>query len=68
MEDSTEYLVPVNNDLTTFVHVSNYIHFEYFVGYEVAALLGYKNSRDVIIKSVSKCNQLHFKDYPGAIY
>ena len=53
------------NDLTMYSYISNYLCFEYFVGYEIAALLGYKNTRDVIIKNVSKSNQLEFRDYPG---
>ena len=39
------------------------IMFEYFVGYEIASLLGYKNVRNVIKNNVSKSNQLLFKDY-----
>jgi very-short-patch-repair endonuclease len=38
---------------------------EYFVGYEIAALLGYANTTKVIINNVSKCNQIVFKDFPG---
>jgi len=38
---------------------------EYFVGYEIAALLGYKNPAEVIKNNVSKCNQIVFKDFPG---
>ena len=38
---------------------------EYFVGYEIAALLGYANTTKVILNNVSKCNQIIFKDFPG---
>ncbi len=55
----------IDSDLTIFSYISNHLFFEYFVGYELAALMGYTNTRDVIIKNVSKCNQLVFRDYPG---
>jgi very-short-patch-repair endonuclease/prophage antirepressor-like protein len=53
------------NELTTYTYISNGLYFEYFVGYEIAALLGYKNTTQVVIINVSKSNQLVFKDYPG---
>ena len=37
---------------------------EYFIGYQISALLGYKNPAEVIKKNVSKCNQLIFRDLP----
>jgi hypothetical protein len=37
---------------------------EYFVGYQISALLGYNNTREIIKKNVSKCNQLPFRDLP----
>ena len=52
-------------DLVMYSYISNYLCFEYFVGYEIAALLGYKNPINIITTSVSKCNQLQFRDYPG---
>lgn len=39
--------------------------FEYFVGYEVATLLGYKNPNQTVKDIVSKSNQIYFKDYVG---
>lgn len=54
-----------NDELLEYYYVSNGMMFEYFVGYEIAALLGYKNTTQVIVNSVSKSNQLIFKDYPG---
>jgi very-short-patch-repair endonuclease len=59
IEDDTE------NELTTYSYISNHLCFEYFIGYEVAALLGYKNPAEIIKKNVSKSNQLIFRDYPG---
>jgi transposase-like protein/very-short-patch-repair endonuclease len=53
-------------ELTTYTYISNGLFFEYFVGYEISSLLGYKNVNQAISNSVSKCNQLLFKDYPGA--
>ena len=53
------------NELTTYTYISNGLYFEYFVGYEIAALLGYKNPSEVIKKNVSKSNQIEFRDYPG---
>lgn len=52
-------------ELTTYSYISNHLCFEYFVGYEIAALLGYRNTQCVIINNVSRCNQLVFRDYPG---
>ena len=54
-----------NNELTTYSYINNGYCYEYFVGYEVAALLGYANPKNVITNNVSKCNQLVFRDYPG---
>ena len=52
-------------ELTTYSYISNGLYFEYFIGYEISALLGYKNTRDVIKNNVSICNKLEFKDFPG---
>jgi very-short-patch-repair endonuclease/AraC-like DNA-binding protein len=54
-----------NGELTTYSYVSNYMCFEYFVGYEIASKIGYKNPAEVIKNNVSKCNQLIFRDFPG---
>ena len=54
-----------DNELTTYSYINNGYCFEYFVGYEISSLLGYNNTRQVIINNVSKCNQLVFRDYPG---
>ena len=56
------------NELTTYSYINNGIYFEYFVGYEIAALIGYKNPAEVIKSNVSISNKLAFKDYPGAKY
>ncbi len=40
---------------------------EYFVGYQIAALLGYNNPNQVIKNNVSKCNRLIFRDLPDEI-
>ena len=53
------------NDLNMYSSISNNICIEYFVGYEIAALLGYKNPSKTINDNVSKCNQLEFRYYPG---
>jgi len=54
-----------NNELTMYSYISNYLCFEYFIGYEIVTLLGYKNTTQVILNNVSKCNQLEFRNYPG---
>jgi hypothetical protein len=54
-----------SRELTTYSYISNYLHFEYFVGYEIASLLGYANPTKVITNNVSKSNQLVFRYYPG---
>ena len=54
-----------DRELTQYSYISNHLCFEYFVGYEIATLLGYKNTRSVIQQNVSKCNQLPFREYPG---
>ena len=59
-ENEEEY-----NELTIYSYISNHLCFEYFVGYEIASLVGYSNTTSVIKNNVSKCNQLVFKDYPG---
>ena len=64
-EQEIEFIEDEENELTTYSYISNGLYFEYFVGYELATILGYKNTRDVIIKNVSKSNQLEFRYYPG---
>lgn len=54
-----------DRELTTYSYISNHLCFEYFVGYELLALLGYKNASRTIKDNVSKCNQITFNDYPG---
>ena len=53
-----------NTELTTYSYISNHLCFEYFVGYEISALLGYKNIAQTL-KNVSKSNQLIISEYPG---
>ena len=52
-------------ELTTYTYISNQLYFEYFVGYEIVSLIGYKNPARVISNNVSKSNTLEFRDYPG---
>ena len=52
-------------ELANYSYISNGLYFEYFVGYEIATLLGYKSPKDTVSNNVSKCNQLVFRDYPG---
>ena len=55
----------IENELTSYSYISNGLYFEYFIGYEITTLLGYKNPAEVIKKNVSKSNQIEFRDYPG---
>ena len=64
-DQEIEFIIEDEKDLTTYSYISNYLCFEYFVGYEIAALLGYKNPKNIITNNVSKCNQLLFREYPG---
>ena len=66
-ENEIEFVIESDDekDLTTYTYISNHLCFEYFVGYEVASLLGYVNTTKVILNNVSKCNQLVFREYPG---
>ena len=52
------------DELTVYDYMSNGFYFEYFVGFEIVALLGYKNITHTI-NNVSKSNQLVFRDFPG---
>lgn len=52
------------DDLTVYEYICNGFYYEYFVGFEIVALLGYKNITNTI-NNVSKCHQLVFRDYPG---
>jgi len=65
MTDKKE--IDYEDELTTYSYINNGFCFEYFVGYEIVSLLGYKNLSQTI-KNVSKSNQLSFNDYPGAKY
>jgi transposase-like protein/very-short-patch-repair endonuclease len=64
--EEIEYCIE-EDELKTYSYINNGLCFEYFVGYEVASLIGYKNPKNVI-KNVSKSNQLVFREYPGAKY
>jgi very-short-patch-repair endonuclease len=64
-EDKDEDEDEDEDGLNTYSYISNHLCFEYFIGYEIAALLGYKNPAEVIKNNVSKSNKLEFRDYPG---
>lgn len=64
-EDKFENSSIIKEELTSYTYISNGLYFEYFVGYEIAALLGYKNTTEIIKNNVSKSNQIFFYDYPG---
>lgn len=56
------------NELTVYQYdVRHEFSEEYFVGYQIAALLGYKNTKDIIKNKVSECNKLEFRDLPDEI-
>ena len=57
-----------DGELTTYSYINDGIYFEYFVGYEIISLLGYKNITQVLNSNVSISNKLTFKEYPGAKY
>jgi hypothetical protein len=63
--DNASDILSEKKELVNYSYISNGLYFEYFVGYEIATLLGYKNPARTISDTVSKCNQLEFRDYPG---
>jgi len=63
--DNEDDNIKTKDKLINYVYINNGIYFEYFVGYEILALLGYKNTTANITNIVSKQQQLIFKDYPG---
>jgi very-short-patch-repair endonuclease len=63
--DNASEIMSEKKELANYSYISNGLYFEYFVGYEIATLLGYKNPARTISDTVSKCNQLEFRDYPG---
>ena len=65
---NSDIIYDEENELTIYSYISNHLCFEYFIGYEIATLLGYKNITQNITNNVSKCNQLVFRDYPGVKY
>ena len=65
MSDIMSDFMSDKKELANYSYISNGLYFEYFVGYEIAALLGYKNPKDVISKNISKCNRLEFREFPG---
>ena len=64
--EENDFIIEEENELTTYDYISNGYYFEYFVGFEVAALIGYTSPAKVITNNVSKSNQLVFRDYPGS--
>ena len=44
-EDEESSKLEEKKELTTYSYISNGLYFEYFIGYEIATLLGYKNTR-----------------------
>lgn len=63
--DSEDERADNEPDLTEYKHVSHGIRFNYYVGYEITSLVGYKNPKSTISKNVSKFNQIPFREYPG---
>jgi very-short-patch-repair endonuclease/prophage antirepressor-like protein len=53
------------SELTTYSYINNGYCFEYFVGFEITTLLGYKKPTSALI-NVSKSNKIEFRDYPGS--
>jgi len=51
-------------ELTMYSYINNGYCFEYFVGFEITALLGYKKTTSALT-SISKSNKIEFRDYPG---
>ena len=39
--------------------------FEYFIGSEIATLLGYKNTTEIIKRNISEQNKISFKNFLG---
>jgi very-short-patch-repair endonuclease len=63
--DKSSDILSDKKELANYSYISNGLYFEYFVGYEITALLGYKNPAKTINDNISKCNRLEFRDYPG---
>lgn len=56
------------NELTVYHYdVRHEFSEEYFVGYQITVLLGYKNPTQIIRNNVSKCNRIEFRDLPDEI-
>ena len=63
--DKVSDILSDKKELANYSYISNGLYFEYFVGYEIASLLGYKSPQSTITKIVSKSNQLEFREFPG---
>ena len=63
-EEEDEISEEEEGELTTYSYINNGYCFEYFVGYEITTLLGYKNAIQTLV-NVSKSNKMEFRDYPG---
>ena len=63
-DESEDEISEEEGELTMYSYINNGYCFEYFVGYEITALLGYKNPIQTLV-NVSKQNKLEFRDYPG---
>ena len=62
--DEDEISEEEEGELTTYSYINNGYCFEYFVGFEITSLLGYKNTNAALV-NVSKQNKIEFRDYPG---
>ena len=63
-DESEDEIYEEEGELTMYSYINNGYCFEYFVGYEITALLGYKKTTSALV-NVSKQNKLEFRDYPG---
>jgi len=63
-ESEEDEIAEEEGELTTYSYINNGYCFEYFVGYEITALLGYKNAIQTLV-NVSKQNKIEFREYPG---
>jgi len=63
-DQEIEFIIEDETALETYEYSHDGNDFQYFIGKEIAKLLGY-NSTDVIKKYVSDSNKITFKNYKG---
>jgi very-short-patch-repair endonuclease/prophage antirepressor-like protein len=56
------------DDIIVYEYIKDHIYHEYFIGEQIATLLGYKNTTKTITNIVDKCDRMNFREFDYSEY